>query len=581
MSQNTRRKWMAAGIAAILVIGSLVAFQITGEGKAVEDNPIAAEKSDDNIAVEEIKSPEHYEEIFEKDKILDIYVEVSEEDWKSILDNPTAEEYKSAKVTIGDTTFYNVGFRTKGNSSLSSVARSDSERYSFRIKLDKYDKGQNFLGLDEFVVNNMFSDPSYMREYLTYEALREIGADVPLTAFSNVYINGELYGFYLCIEAIDDSFLERNFGDAEGNLYKQEQGSTLVYVEGSSYDKSEFKSGNDDTKADLKNFIQILHEMPEGEKGTIETVLDVDSALRYIAANTVLGSYDSYNGNFAHNFYLYSQENRFTVIPWDYNMSMAGFGGGGAGRGFGSGDVTTIPIDEPVSGTSMESRPLIDNLLKVEEYKEKYYGYVKELIQYLENFEPRVEEIAAIIRPYIEADPTKFYTMEQFEANISYSEITVTEAAAMDPGQMNNPPANMSPQTNSGLPEGMGEGQPNARMQRGGANGNRQNIPQGVTEGFGQDSRPEVPKGFEMGDWSEMRERFGEGNLPEGFEEGNWPEMPQGAMGREMRGGAGGGMIGNMPTSIMNFVKDRVENIKQQLNGQLPTTASTTETNKQ
>ena len=51
-------------------------------------------------------------------------------------------------------------------------------------------------------------------------------------------------------------------------------------------------------------------------------------------------------------------------------MSIAGFGGGG--------DAVTIPIDEPVMGVNIENLPLIDNLLAVDEYKERgtpgWYG---------------------------------------------------------------------------------------------------------------------------------------------------------------------------------------------------------------
>ncbi|SHJ59275.1 CotH protein [Geosporobacter subterraneus DSM 17957] len=327
-----------------------------------------------------------------------------------------------------------------------SVAGSDSDRYSFRIKLDKYVKGQTLFGLDEFVVNNMYSDPSYMREYLSYEALRKIGADVPLTVFANIYINGELFGFYLCVEAIDDSFLERNFSNDKGNLYKQEQGSTLEYVEGSNYEKSEQKSGKDETKTDLKNLIKVLNDMKLGEKGNIESVLDVDSALRYIAANTVLGNYDSYNGNLAQNYYLYGQDGKFTVIPWDYNMSIGGFGGGG-------GSSTTIPIDEPVTGINIKNLPMIHKLLAVQEYRERYHQYIKELVAYLEGFEERVAELSEIIRPYVKADPTKFYTMEQFEASIVYAE---TEAenmknAAQNPFAKPDAAAGTAQQTNEGL----------------------------------------------------------------------------------------------------------------------------------
>ncbi len=38
------------------------------------------------------------------------------------------------------------------------------------------------------------------------------------------------------------------------------------------------------------------------EKGDIESVLDVDSVLKYIAANTLLESYDSYSGQFSQNY---------------------------------------------------------------------------------------------------------------------------------------------------------------------------------------------------------------------------------------------------------------------------------------
>ncbi len=514
------KKIITVVLTVTLILGSIAAFKIyTTDNKSNSaDHSVSAQPEKTTS-----KKQMAYETLFEKDKINNIYIEVSESDWASMLADPLAEEYKSATIKIDNITLENVGFRTKGNMTLRSVASSDSDRYSFRIKLDKYDKDQNLLGLDEFVLNNMYSDPSYMREYLSYEALRKIGANAPLAGFANVYINDELFGFYLMVEAIDDSFLERNFVNTDGSLYKQEQGSTLQYVEGSNYDKSELKSGDDESKTDLKNFIKVLNEMPEGEKGDIESVLNVDSALKYIAANTVLGNYDSYNGNMAQNYYLYGQDGNFTVIPWDYNMSIGGFGGGR--------EQITIPIDEPVFGVNIANLPLIDNLLAVEAYKEKYHGYIKELLDYLENFETRVTELASLVRPYVEADPTKFYTMEQFEAGISYSEDN-KDSAIKTPENENSPGNNQLPPA---LPQDMPQ---------------PQNIP--------------MPQ--------DMPEN---GNMP------NPPQPPQGGMEDNMRGGPGRGgreMMGNS-TSILNFIRDRIKNIKQQLAGELPTTGNTTMNN--
>lgn len=526
--KHNRIKRILALTMAVLLILSLGACSSSDKGLA-SGNPESLNSSTSG-----------YEKLFQKDQIIDIKVEIADEDWKSILASPQDEAYKSAKVTVDGVTVDNVGFRTKGNSTLRSVSQSDSDRYSFRIKLDKYVDGQNLLGLDEFVVNNMYADPSYLREYLSYEALRSIGAEVPDTVFANLYINGELYGFYLCIEALDDSFVESSFTNAEGNLYKMEQGSTLQYTEGSSYDSIEQKTGADESKTDLKNFIKVLNDMPTGEKGDIESVLDVDSALRYIAANTVLGSYDSYSGSMAQNFYIYGQNGKFTVIPWDYNMSFDGFSMGGSGA--------TIPIDEPVNGVNMTDRPLISKLLAVPEYKEKYHEYIKALLTYLEGFESRVTEIADIIRPYVEKDPAKFYTMEQFEANIKYSETAVTSAPAAASGSTNIAPNNNSNTNNTQT----------APAQNPDANaGASQNANQGAMPP--QDQVP--PQG----------QQPPQGGRPDG----NFP--PQGGMGGNMQ--RGGGMGSGNVVSIINFVRERVANIEKQLSGELPTTGNTTMNN--
>ncbi|MGN7411172.1 CotH kinase family protein [Paenibacillus sp. SAF-068] len=371
-----------------------------------------------------------YESLFQTDNVIDVNVTIDDADWKSMLESPLDKDYKNVSVEVDGNKLDNVGFSTKGNLTLKAVSSmEDSDRYSFRLKFDKYDKTQTLLGLDKMVLNNNYADPSYMREVLHYEALRSIGMDVPMTNYVNLYVNGELVGFYTGVEAVDDSYLERNYGEdyEEGVLYDTDEKSYLQYEEGSDYSTITKDLGTDKDKAKLKTFIQTLNEMPEGEKGDIESVLDVDSALQYIAGNMVLGNYDSYNGDKGHNYMLYSDaDGKFTVVPWDFNMSFNGYSGGG-GRGTTTGSTTTntnatnVSVDEPVLGISMENVPMINNLLAVPEYKEKYMNYVNELTDYMEGIQDRITGLADEIRPYVEADPTKFYTTEQFESNIAYS----------------------------------------------------------------------------------------------------------------------------------------------------------------
>ena len=360
---------------------------------------------------------ENYTGIFEQDKVIDISIDIDDADLEDMRNYPENEEYHSADVTVDGIKVENAGIRTKGNMTLRSVTNSESERYSYRIKFNKYIKGNKLLGLDELCLNNGYSDPSYMREYLHYEILRELGMNVPETAFCRVYINGEYAGFYLAVEGLDSTFLKDNFGEnyKDGNFYKMDEGSTLEYREDETYSYADLKSGDDENLSEFKKFVKALNDVPTGEKGDIESFLNVDSALKYIASNTVLSNYDSYSGNMHHNFYLYEDENGvFTVVPWDFNMSFGGF----------NGDNAEVGIDTPFISGSLETLPLINKLLSVPEYKEKYYEYINRIIDILGDFESRVAEVKAVIGDYVKNDTTAFYTYDEFEKATSAESTT-------------------------------------------------------------------------------------------------------------------------------------------------------------
>ena len=126
----------------------------------------------------------YYQGVFGDQEILSVKVEISADNWKDLCENAKDETYYPADITVNGITLENVGFRTKGFSSLNAVADSSSDRYGFKIKTDKYVDGQTLNGLDMFVLNGSFSDASYMREYLTYAAAEYLGATTPfLSAF--------------------------------------------------------------------------------------------------------------------------------------------------------------------------------------------------------------------------------------------------------------------------------------------------------------------------------------------------------------------------------------------------------------
>ena len=446
---------------------------------------------------------------FITDEVVQVKIDISEQDWHSMLADPTAEEYHPATMTYNGITVENIAFRTKGNSSLSNVAQDpNSIRYSFKADFNYYEDGQKFLGLKKLNFNNIYSDPSMMREYLSYQLLDEMGVPSPRIAYVDLYVGGEHMGLYNVVEAIDSEFVERHFEYEDGDLYKAVEPSTLEFTgyATDNYSGLELKTNEDTSQKDaLVSFIDSLnHDADPALK------LNIDLYLRYLAVNTYLMNLDSYQGPFAHNYYLYQDKNDqgdlLTLLPWDYNMSMSAFPGGCRYE-----QATTLMIDEPVV-SNLAQRPLVSRILAIEEYKQQYHELLSKLVNEVaatEKMSATIEAIEALISPYVAADPTKFYDYDTWQVAI---ESSIENEALM----MGAPPEGMPP--SGDFPEGM--------------------PPEGsAPDGSMPDGTP--PSGA-----------FPGGVPPEG-------EMP---------------MSGALYTiGLKEFLHMRLENVAQQLSGDLPT----------
>lgn len=429
-----KHKWIDAIVAflivaAVLVIGLIYvnpAF-ISEGSKAIEAEYVAA---------------------MDKTQIMEIQLIVDERQWAHMLENATEEEYIPATVIINGSKIDNVGIRPKGNSSLRTVAQDDtSDRYSFKIEFDHYIAGQTCLGLDKIVLNNMQGDATYMKEYLSYDIMEYIGVHSPLYAFADISLNGETWGFYLAVESLEDSYAQRIYGSNHGEMYKPEsmgvrgeenspsafnrpeegpgkeamggmasKGVSLQYIDDeiSSYSSIFDNSVFDTNESDHMRVVQALKKLSYGEE--LESTIDIEAVLKYFAAHTVLVSLDSYVSNMGHNYYLYEEDGQLSILPWDYNLAFGGFQSGNAS------DVVNYPIDTPVSGVSLEDRPLLGKLLELPVYMEMYHSYLQEIVDHYFNsglFEQTVSAVNALISSYVEADPTAFYDYDAYILGVS------------------------------------------------------------------------------------------------------------------------------------------------------------------
>ena len=166
-------------------------------------------------------SMEYETELFDTSSILTVNILMDDADWNDMLTNATAEEYYQCDVEVNGTTFYRVGIRPKGNTSLTSIASDPTtDRYSFKLEFDHYVDGQTCFGLDKLILNNNYADATNMKEALIYDMYRYLGADASLYNYAKISVNGEYWGVYLALEAVEDSFMLRNYGAQSGKLYK-------------------------------------------------------------------------------------------------------------------------------------------------------------------------------------------------------------------------------------------------------------------------------------------------------------------------------------------------------------------------
>lgn len=175
---------------------------------------------------------------------------------------------------------------------------------------------------------------------------------------------------------------------------------------------------NAKTKIKTKDKTRLIETLKKlNAKEDLENTVNQDEIIRYLAVHNFLCNDDSYTGMMVHNYYLYEEKGKLSIIPWDYNL---GFGGFSAGS-----DATSTvnsPIDSPVSGGTVESRPLIAWIFSDDEALVAYHeAYDRFITDNIENgwLDGEITRVQALIAPYLEKDASAFYDMEAFEKAVT------------------------------------------------------------------------------------------------------------------------------------------------------------------
>ena len=147
----------------------------------------------------------------------------------------------------------------------------------------------------------------------------------------------------------------------------------------------------------------------------METAVDVEQVLRYFVGQVFVMNWDSYLGHTGHNYLLYEEEGKLSMLPWDYNLAFGTYALGMTDPITDPNVLLNYPSLPPAPGEYMTKRPLYHQLMQVEEYFQQYQAYFRWfLAEYVESgkLSAALWQAAELIAPYVEADPTAFCSYE-------------------------------------------------------------------------------------------------------------------------------------------------------------------------
>jgi spore coat protein CotH/photosystem II stability/assembly factor-like uncharacterized protein len=326
-----------------------------------------------------------------------------------------------AVLTSNDSLWTGSGFRFKGTSTRFYAKKS------FRVRVPT---ANLYHGQRDINFNAMYTDKSFLREYLAWNIFHAMGELAPVGEPALLSVNGRAQGLYLRIDKVDKYFLTRH-GRTLAPMYQaddrfnaadlSEQPDSLLKL----YYSKEI--GNSSDYADLAALIHALNAAPDASfADTLERYFDMTSVLNWFAGNTVMMMGDSYDKN----YYLYRDTSRasaqWVVIPWDYDLSF--------GR---TGDLSlpypasllndrfacTFP---PLSGPSSVLR---DRFLANPALMERLRGRLDTVLQAAfseERLHPLIDSMAAVVRPFVGLERSAWGTTGEFEDHVAALKYYVT-----------------------------------------------------------------------------------------------------------------------------------------------------------
>ncbi|WP_217165887.1 CotH kinase family protein [Streptomyces sp. AC512_CC834] len=223
-----------------------------------------------------------------------------------------------------------------------NLSEDKPEELPWLIKVDEFVEGRAYQGEREISLRPGSNQQVPVNEALTLNLMDTSGLKNERYAFTSVQVNDGPEVTRLMVENPDTEYAD-SVGDGNGVMYKARAGSSFSYVgdDPTDYEES-FKQLNKVGSQDLEPVMKLIRWVDQASDGEFEKNLDqyvdVESLATYVAAQNLLLNSDDMAGPGQNYLLWYDLDTKkFTVLGWDYNLTL-------------SGNATTGPDDETGMG---------------------------------------------------------------------------------------------------------------------------------------------------------------------------------------------------------------------------------------
>jgi CotH kinase protein len=389
------------------------------------------------ISLIQISKAQSKGDLFDASYVHDVRINFIQKDWKDKLDSlrmANSDNMLIGKVMLDGKQYDNVGIAYAKNPTYMTAGR----RNPWTIRLNYIDKKQNHGGHLSFNISQALRDPSMVREVLGYEIARKYMPS-PNSGFINLNVEGENRGIHVGIQAMDETFLAKNFANTEGAFFRCVPDTrNEIGVKGECEMVYGALKPQKDVRCMMMNFEMLskngwddlieLTQTLNNDPANVYKLLNIDRTLWFLAYNNVLVNLNSYNGQFSGNYYMYKDKSgQFSFIPTELNLI---FGSMKNTDGRSDLDLNGLATLDPLLYLNSVDKPLIAQLLKNQDFKKIYFSHVKQILaDWFESgkYKTRAETLQKMITPYFEEDKLPPYQSAEFKRSLNETVGTVTK----------------------------------------------------------------------------------------------------------------------------------------------------------